>query len=164
MNQWPIFQMNTPLWAFVEMITFGSIVSFVKFFGEYYNEKEFINKHFLLKTCNKIRNAAAHSSCILNNLRKGNYYRKVDYAIKNKLGNIATKNELKNRLSNERIGQFVTLLYLHKEVVTSNSVMERGKMELHKLVDNMFKNIDKIDNDLIKNNFEFMKKVIDFWY
>ena len=163
-EDYPVFQMNIPIWAFLELVTFGTVVSFVKFISEYYNDKELYNIHYLLKTCNKIRNAAAHSTCILNDLRKGCAYKTVDYKLVTKMKTKFKKTELKNRLSNERIGQFVTLLYLHNYIVTSSATMQRAKSSLMEFSKRMFENIDKIDNDLIKNNFKFIKKTIDFFY
>lgn len=163
-NLLPIFQINIPLWAFLEIITFGSVVSFVKFVGDEYQNNDIKKYHYLLKTCNKIRNAAAHSSCILNDLRKGKAYSMLDYGIRDELKKKFKVEELKKRLSNERLIQFVTLLYLHKKIVISDSSIKRVKDELHTLSNRLLKNIDKIDNDLIENTFNFIKKVIDFWY
>ena len=50
-----------PVWAFVEIIPFGSFISFLKYCGEYFNEKEFIDNFYLLKDVKRLRNASAHN-------------------------------------------------------------------------------------------------------
>lgn len=58
-----------PIWAFVEIIPFGRLVSFYKFCAERFSENNMKNDYFRLLTCKEIRNASAHSNCILNDLR-----------------------------------------------------------------------------------------------
>ena len=53
----------------------------------------------------------------------------------------------KNRMSNARIQQIVTLLYMHKEIVTSEGVHEKESKGLHDVLTRAFKN-----NDYYKNN------------
>ena len=58
-----------PVWAFVEVISFGRFINFLYFCADYFNEKEFKTDFFLLKDIKRIRNAAAHNNCLIHNLR-----------------------------------------------------------------------------------------------
>lgn len=68
-------------------------------------------------------------------------------------------------LSNIRIQQIVTLLYLNKKIVTSTGVFNHQIESLQKLKSRMNLHIDYYSkNTLIQANFNFLNKIIDKWY
>lgn len=103
-----------PVWALLEIIPFGRLVSFYKFCAARFNDQPMMKNFYLLRTCKEIRNAAAHSNCILNDLRANTASRKADMTVANALTatNGITKGSRKNRMSNARMQQIVTLFYL----------------------------------------------------
>ena len=156
-----------PVWVFLEMISFGRLVSFYRFCANRYSSKDMMDKHFLLKTCKEIRNASAHSSCILNNLRPKTNKFKPSYSVMNKLAKIKSiSNSTRIRkMSNSRIVQIVTLLYTHNIIVTSEGVKEKAKESLYEFKDRMNKNICYYENNpMIQSSFIFLGKIIDNWY
>ncbi len=156
-----------PMWVFLEMIPFGRMVSFYKFCGERYHSDIMRDRHFLLKTCKEIRNAAAHSSCILNELRPGSKMYNSRYSVMKELAKIGgiSKAVRTKRMSNARVQQIVTLLYTHNQIVTSNGVHKEARGLLQKFSERMIKNIHYYEgNDLIMANLCFLKMVIDNWY
>ena len=123
--------------------------------------------HFLLKTCKEIRNAAAHSSCILNDLNLGNNTYGPRYSVMQEIAKIGTisRNTRSKRMSNARIQQVVTLFYTYNKIVTSPGIKNRAITMIQEFKDRMLKNINYYEtNDLIKANFRFLQTIIDNWY
>ena len=156
-----------PVWAFLEVIPFGRLVSFYGFCADRFSECEMKDNYYRLLTCKEIRNAAAHSNCLLNDLRAGTVTHKTNADVTKELMKISgMKNTVrKKRMSNARIQQIVTLLYMHKKIVLSDGIKKSEADELNKVVTRMFKNIDYYKtNQMIKANFDFLKLVIDNWF
>lgn len=156
-----------PVWVFLEMIPFGRMVSFYKFCADRYSSNQMENNYFLLKVCKEVRNASAHSSCILNNLRMGTKKYNSRYPVMrelSKIKEISTQSRDK-RMSNSRMQQIITLLYTYNKIVTSDGVKCKAKKILKELQERMIKNSIYYDkNDMIMANFKFLSIVIDNWY
>ena len=120
--------------------------------------------YYRLLTCKDIRNASAHSNCILNDLKAQTVTHKTNGSVTKALMSIdgMNSNFRKNRMSNIRIQQIVTFMYTHSTIVTSEGVRMAVKDELTKVLQRMNKNIDYYkDNQLIDKTFKFIKIVID---
>lgn len=154
-----------PIWVFVEIISFGTFISFYKFCADELASKRMQDEFYLLLTVKAIRNAAAHNNCIINDLNgKDNKIRPNDRMVQ-ALSTGFSRNEKRNRLKNERICQIVTLLFTHSAIVTSQSARQRRGESLKLLIDRMYKNIDLYaKNDTILTNFSFLKRVVDLFY
>ena len=156
-----------PIWAFIEVIPFGRLVDFYKFVGNKYADKEMTDNFYRLLTCKEIRNAAAHSSCILNDLHTGTTKHQTNNAVTKELSKIKGMSAQFRRLkmSNARVQEIVTLLYMHKTLVTSIGLHKSESLALKSLKERMFKNISYYnDNPLISGTFDFLKMVIDSWF
>ena len=70
---------NLPIWVFLEVIPFGRLVSFFGFCAERYSDKRLKNMFYMLRSCKDIRNACAHSSCILNDLHPSTKKHETSY-------------------------------------------------------------------------------------
>ena len=115
-----------PIWAFVEIIPFGRLVSFYRFCAERFNDKWMKNNYYRLVTCKEIRT---------------------------------------RKMSNAHVQQIITLLYMHKIMVTSDGVREKECKKLHEYTQRMYKNIYYYEkNAVIKTTFSFLKLVVDSWY
>ena len=82
------------------------------------------DEYFLLLICKEICNAAAHSSCILNDLHLNTAVHNTRRLI---LDSLRKMHELsapqkRKRMSNERVRQIVTLLFTHNLILTSKDV------------------------------------------
>lgn len=156
-----------PIWVFIEIISLGRLVDFYGFCARKFEDKEMKGNYFNLLTCKKIRNAAAHSNCILNDLRVNTAYNKTNSKITQNLSKIKElkKNFRKNRMSNVRIQQIITLLYMHKKMVKSKGLKQLESKKIHEILERMYENYDYYqENQLIRSSFNFLKIVIDNWF
>lgn len=60
-----------PVWAFLELTSFGTLVDFVRFCGNRWGDKSLVRAHYDLKKVKSVRNCAAHGSCIINVFAEG---------------------------------------------------------------------------------------------
>lgn len=160
------FQDHFPVWAFVEIIPFGTFTHFLSFTCDYFQDKKWKDDYYLLKDVKKIRNAAAHNNCILNNLRPGTSVHKSNYGLIRELTKIGiTQDQRNSRLKNAAVQDITTLLYAHKQLVTSTGVLKARGQSLNALMERFYRNIDYYQtNDIIIATFGFLKKVIDNFY
>ena len=71
----------------------------------------------------------------------------------------------KNRMSNVRIQQIITLFYMHKKMVRSEGVALYESGELKKLMRGIDKNCSYYKtNTLIQGTFKFLGLVVDNWF
>ena len=130
-------------------------------------DKEMKNNFYRLLTCKEIRNASAHSNCILNDLKARTAAHKTNTAVTNELMMIPDMNSnfRKNRMSNARIQQLVILLYMHKMMVESDGIIQSESEELQKIIKRIDRNYDYYStNPMIKGTFDFLKLVVDNWF
>lgn len=156
-----------PVWAFVEVITFGRLISFYLFCGDYLSIKDLVDDGYLLLSTKAFRNAAAHSNCLINDLSPGNTQHKTNYGLNRELMRLTgMSKEIRDRkMSNVRMQQIVTLLFTHKKLVKSDGTREHQGKVLNELMERMFRNIDYYQsNDSITTNFNFLKLIIDNWF
>lgn len=153
-----------PVWSFVEIIPLGTMIHFFGFCADALKRKDLADEYYLLKTIKELRNAAAHSNCIIHDMGTKDSKRKANYSVLRALTGIskATKD---SQLGNERMRQMTTLLYAHTVFVTSSGVHEHTKDLLTDLVSRMFHHIDYYaDNDNILKAFEFFRNSVDILF
>lgn len=155
-----------PIWAFVEIISFGRLINFYLFVANRLNDRAMRDEAYLLKNVRELRNACAHNNCIINELKSGTANYKANYNINNELANMGiSKKTRDNKLSNARMQQIVTLLYLNKRITTSSGILKHQSEMLNELKNRMLYHIDYYkNNEIIKTSFEFLCKIIDNWY
>lgn len=156
-----------PAWALLEIIPFGRLVSFYRFCALRYNDETMLHNFFLLLTCKNIRNASAHSNCILNDLRAKTTSRRTDTAVMNALSSV---NEIsvgycKNRMSNARIQEIVTLFYTYRTMVVSDALREHGSLGIRAVSSRMNEHKEYYkDNQIVSGTFSFLETLIDKWF
>ena len=130
------YEGNYPVWAFIEIVSFEELVGFYHYCAKRYSDKEMVDDYYRLLTCKKIRNGAAHSNSILNDLRPHTAEHHTNKEIIKELVCIPDMNSnfRKNKMSNARIQQIITLLYMHKKIVRSEGVALYESGELKKLM------------------------------
>lgn len=151
-----------PAWVFVELISFGTLTYLCEFYNNEYGYS-IIDKKFL-NTIRDMRNASAHSTCMINRLfdrittqpdiRIVNYVKAVP--------NIG-KTSRNNNLSYRVIYDFITLLYVYEKVISSQTMKDKRYEQLKKLFnERMERNKDYFkQNQRIISVYSFMKKIID---
>ena len=161
------YHSSYPIWAFIEIIPFGRLVSFYGFCADRFSDSDMKDNFYRLLTCKEIRNASAHSNCILNDLKARTAAHRTNSAVTKALMTIPGMNSnfRKNRMSNARIQQIVTLFYMHKTMVESDGIIESESKELHKIIERIHKHYSYYDtNPIIKGTFDFLKFIVDSWF
>lgn len=105
-----------PVWAFLEVIPFREFIYFYQFCiteirSKHYQQYRALT--FLLKTVNRARNAAAHNSCLINDLKLITGHPSKDSYIKE-----ALPEKCRSYLKYAKPQQIIACLYLYKEIVT----------------------------------------------
>lgn len=153
-----------PVWAFLEIIPLGTLIHFYGFCADQLGDKRMKNEFYLLRGVKELRNAAAHSNCIIHDMGARDSQYKTNYGVLNALHSIS-KETRNRRLSNARMQQVVTLLYAHSILVTSQGVHDMEGQALHELSERMLRHSDYYaNNELILSNFKFLQKVIDIFF
>ena len=158
---------NMPVWVMLEIISFGRLITFYKYCSERFNDKRMSKLYYMLISCKSVRNAAAHSSCILNEIHANTAKHQASYLVTKELGYIngISRDTITKKMSNERIQEIVTLLFVHREIVTSQGVHIKASKSLQDFTERINRNINYYNKNLtIKSTFEFLSKIIDNWF
>lgn len=154
-----------PVWVFLELVSFGKLISFYKYCGERFGYKEMVREYHYLQSCRLVRNAAAHNSCILNDCRAGSakFYQGGEFAQALIHVKGLSKTARKARMSNARMQQLAVLLYMHKRMVAQAERKEAAE-RLSRFVQRMRLHADYYaDNPLLSATFAFLNALIDNW-
>lgn len=104
-----------PVWAFLEVVTFGTLLAFYLFCSERWGDSTMREEHYILKGVKSVRNCCSHGSCILNGLDKSY---ESDYALSNLVYDWLNSNGIPNnkarraKLRNRRIQQLLEVLVM----------------------------------------------------
>ncbi len=157
---------NIPIWEFLEIITFGELINFFEFYTNMYGLED--NKYvFILREINKLRNAVAHNSCVLDELNKKDNKHRADTLIVNYLKKCGIGKETRNnKLANSRIRQITYTLYMFNIVVSSEGIKSNMKHDITKLFyGRIILNKKYYDNnELLKSIYNYFEKIIEKEY
>lgn len=152
-----------PVWVFVELISFGDLLYFCSFYEKIYGVQIINSK--LMNTVRDVRNAAAHSNCLLNKMTE-----KIDSTkqVNNEISSfiIGMKNISKtsrvNNLSYKFTNSFVTVLYVYDSLMNEIPKQKRYKEIQEFMNGRVVKNKQFFQsNSKIVGVYNFHKKVID---
>lgn len=155
-----------PVWAFLELLTFGSFVYFHHHCANRFNDKEMGKRFYALQSVRSIRNACAHNNCILNELASGEPMHRPQKIVSNAVSKIngIGKEQRTSKLNNDRIQEIATTLYTHSTIVSSGVKTNRAA-HLHAFVARMNKHIDYYgSNYQVSSAFDFITKLIYAWF
>lgn len=151
-----------PVWVFVELISFGDMVKLYEYYVERYPGR--LKDSELLYSVRDLRNATAHSNCLINKLQKGT--NKPSAKIIKFVSDIDTigVSMRKSKLSNKFLYDFVTLLYVYNEFINVDIVKEKRFKQIQEFLEGRaVKNKRYFEkNECIKTAYIFVKKVIDY--
>jgi abortive infection bacteriophage resistance protein len=152
-----------PVWVFVELISFGDLLYFCSFYEEVYGVK--IVNNTLMNTVRDVRNAAAHSNCLLNKMtEKIDSTKQVNNDISSFVKGMSdiSKTSRVNNLKYKFTNSFITLLYVYDCLMSESSKQKRYK-ELQEFISGrVVKNKSYFkSNTKIVGVYNFHKKVID---
>lgn len=151
-----------PVWVFVEIITFGDLLYFCNFYENSYKDK--IVNHKLMNIVRDLRNASAHSNCILNHLlEKIDKTKQPDSEITNFLKTIPniSSTSRKNNTNYKFTYNFTVLLYVYNLLVSPQSKKNMFEKLKTFMDGRVVKHKDYFQNSKIKSIYTFLKKIID---
>ena len=150
-----------PAWVFVELISFGEFAYLCDFYNKSYGVE--IGDRILLNSVRDIRNACAHSNCLINNLAPGNNKAHLSVVERVKQVALISENSRDKKLSNKCIYDFICLLYAYDEIVSSPVAKEKRYDELEKFFEErMVRNKGWFNNNnTITSSYVFVKKILD---
>ena len=157
-NEWAI-------WNIIEVISLGSFSELYSFF--YTRNKCYASYSNMLHPVRMLRNAAAHSNCLINRLRPP-FSRSItpNYELRSEMIHEVgiSRKSLDNKFAHPVIYDLSALLFLYSRVVPANDQNNTCK-ELNNLFSNrMLQNKDYYSkNSTIESSYEFVKKVIDYY-
>lgn len=150
-----------PAWVFVELISFGDLAYLCEFYNQEYGAQ--VGDRILLNSVRDIRNAAAHSNCLINVLFSGN--NKPHQTVVDRVKKVQEigKNSRDKKLRNKCIYDFVCLLFAYDEIVTSDPMKKKLYEELKQLFDvRMIRHKEWFaSNNVIESSYSFCKKIVD---
>jgi len=158
---------NLPVWVFLELIPLGTMLYFYRFCAYRFKSKDMQKNLFILLQCKNIRNACAHSDCIINDLHRNTSRYGTSFLITQKLSHIhgLNRNIRANQMSNERIQGLISILFMHNKIVTSKGVHSKAAQKLHVFGNRMLRHPEYyVSNSLISSTFDFLQLVIDNWF
>lgn len=150
-----------PAWVFVELISFGDLAHLCAFYHTKYSET--IADRILLNSVKDIRNASAHSNCLINRLTPGDNTPHNSVVDRVKAISGISENVRDKKLSNKFLYDFVCLLFAYDEIVPSAITKQKRYAELKDFFEGrMVHNKDWFSkNNVITSAYDFAKKVLD---
>lgn len=62
---------DMPVWVFLEVVSFGTLLAFYLFCAERWNDEEMRQEHYAMKGVKAVRNCCSHGSCVINGFDSG---------------------------------------------------------------------------------------------
>ena len=159
------YKEKTSVWSIVEMLGFSDFIDFYAHYYQYFHLKCEYTPHF--DSVRRLRNAAAHNTCMISNLKPQNWFKsdiEINFELlgaKLDVGNGVISSCLKVPVLND----FAVMLSNYVKLISSPKIKEKtleeiqdffnGRMILHK---DYFENVNEI-----KNAYHFAKAVLDFY-
>lgn len=159
-----------PIWVFVELMQFSDLCVFYRFVAERLSDGKMIKHYYLFQEIRQLRNACAHSNCLLNNLRSvSTPSRSPDRRVMKELSIIKTisRDVRQRKMSNERIRQITTLMYLYIKYVPSDGMIKYHAKQLHRIIFDRFNRHGfeyYQSSSPILTTFEYLQKIVDKWF
>lgn len=153
-----------PIYVMLEIISFGNLVTFCEWYQKK-NQRKLVNVG-LLYNVRDLRNACAHSNCLLHDLRASkNSRHKVNQQLTTDVIRRVTLSErsIKKKLSNRTLKDISSLLILFEEMVDSDEIKEHRVRELSDFMrDRMIEKKDHFrKNDLLCSSYRYVLELLD---
>ena len=159
------YKEKTSVWSIVEMLGFSDFIDFYAHYYQFFHLKCEYTPHF--DSVRRLRNAAAHNTCMISNLKPQNWFKsdiEINFELlgaKLEVGNGVISSCLKVPVLND----FAVMLSNYVKLISSPKIKEKtleemqeffnGRMILHK---DYFENVNEI-----KNAYHFAKDVLDYF-
>ena len=124
------------------------------------------DEHYLLRQAKAFRNAAAHSSNVINGFDRAERTVATNAQVSRALAGAGiSKRVRQSKMRNSRLQQIVTLLFLHMRIVPNGTSKERARDDLRELSATMRRVMrDMPDNDVVQSSFGFLVYLFEKWF
>lgn len=157
------YEPDFPIWVFVEVISFGTLLHLCHFYRDKYGIK--IVDHKLMNTIRDLRNASAHSNCLINNLyRRFEDTKQVSSEVIQWIKGMdgISKDSRKNNLRSAFVHDMVVLLYVYDQLMTSIHKQKRYQQLSDFLHGRVVRHREYfVSNTKICGVYTFLEKVVD---
>lgn len=153
-----------PVWVLVELISFGDLLHLTKFYDTKYGT-QILMDHKFMNTIRDLRNAAAHSNCLMNTLTDTLQETKqpdsrITLFVKN-LGGVS-KYRREKYMHRSFSYDMVTLLYVYDHYMPNNAKQHRYEELSNFMHGRVIKHREYFTNNgKISGIYDFLKDIID---
>lgn len=122
---------------------------------------------YLLLSIKRLRNAAAHNNCILNDLKDKTLIarKQTSWVLNREIAKLGTGSTSRiKKISNIRISQILSCFLVYRRVVTSKEVNRKIALTLHTWVNRLYQKHNFSKNLVIQTTFDLFKLSIDNWF
>lgn len=126
---------DMPIWAFAEVVSFGTFIGLMKFCADRWGDCDLLANQYLIKKAKSVRNASAHSQCILNDLNDGAAQpERVSPVVTRAVASCGIPKRLRaKKLRSPRMAQIATTFYLYDKTVPQGSTRKARAASLESL-------------------------------
>ena len=123
---------DMPVWAFLELTSFGTLIDFVRFCAERWGDKTLFASHYDLKGVKSVRNCATHGSCMINSFadQKSSRIRIAKSVARAAKVSKATRSKW---MSRPAVQQIATVLVTYARIVPTGGSRNRAEAELNEI-------------------------------
>ena len=155
-----------PLWAYLEMASFGTFVDLWLFCANRWDDRSMLDGHYQLRQSKLIRNACAHSSNVINGFARTGGGVSANADVMRAIASTGISHRVRTaKMSNPRLQQIATLLYLHAKTVPEGTSKNRTRRNIDRLSSQMGSVLEALSgNDAIRSSFGFLTTLFDKWF
>ena len=152
------------VWNVIELLGFHDFTYFYSFYYEYFHLKSEFKNH--IDSIRRIRNAAAHNSCMLCNFKPGKYPFDPEISFELAGANLGVSpGTITANLKIPLINDFAVMLSVYTRLITSPMVKQKTFEEIKDFFDTRMvyhkDYFEKFTN--IKNAYTFARKLLDYY-
>lgn len=148
-----------PIWAFLEVLTFGDFIKFYRYYYTQHNIKIPFPEH--LESARILRNATAHNNCLLNNLTKKRTIQSSNIIRSILKNSLSTKQLYPVCKTNFLIMDIISTYYLFINVSNNSDIKNEIYTELTgKVINRFFAHNYFIKNENMTDCMNFLNEAI----
>ena len=157
---------NMPLWVYLEMASFGSFVDLWLFCARRWTDPAMLDVHYQLRQSKLVRNACAHSSNVINGFARSSGDIETNADVMQAIARTGISHRVRTaKMSNPRLQQIATLLYLHAKSVPEGTAKARARNDIAQFSARMDDALEALSkNDAVRSSFTFLMKLFDKWF
>ncbi|WP_026766095.1 Abi family protein [Selenomonas ruminantium] len=157
---------HLPLWVLMEVISFGELISLYKLYYSIYPDRPAPFSGKLLDNVRNLRNASAHSNCLICHLNREGKVNKVALTKASIAFPWMTTSYRRRYIKKQFTQDFTVLLMAHKSLVTSEGLHAKAREKLRNL---FFKRMRRHSNYYSRNPsiteaYNYCRKIILLYF